>query len=162
MHGPDKRTLHNHPWGFNATILTGGYTMMVVFEDGAPVKRRAFRVGDSYDFQPPRTDGCAPWHFIESIEPGTRTYVRAGPATNGWGFLHHRDGVLVKEGLRPRPRFGWRYIPFVWTRENPDLSTTQNIYRNPEIYSPPRGPETFEPEKYHGDFPLGERNIMIA
>lgn len=99
--GDDDAALHDHPWDFRTTILSGGYWEHLPPEDwldedplddgsrGGPEwnVRREFRAaGQTVARQSQQL------HCVGEVLPGTVTLVRTGPRWREWGF--HPPGQL--------------------------------------------------------------------
>jgi hypothetical protein len=98
--GDDDQALHDHPWDFQTTILSGGYwehlpsaewldvnraAAVFMQNDLAPGpawnERREFRAAG----QAVKRDAMQ-LHCVGEVMPGTVTLVRTGPRWREWGF----------------------------------------------------------------------------
>jgi len=95
--GDDDQSLHDHPWDFQTTILSGGYWEHLppsnymgftgVFSDDHNMPgpewnvRREFRAAG----QTVKRDATQ-LHCVGEVLPGTVTLVRTGPRWREWGF----------------------------------------------------------------------------
>lgn len=98
----DDNALHDHPWNFRTTILSGGYHEALPPENWLPHPdqpgpsihaRRIFR-GPGTTVHHAATD----LHSVSSVLPNTWTLVRTGPKQRTWYFhpegsapVHYRD-----------------------------------------------------------------------
>ena len=92
---PDEgRDFHDHPWPFKTTILSGGYTEQVLFENKAyGAGNRTWVIGQQ------NTNLFATFrHRITSVLPRTYTLVKAGKAVRDWGFWVKKPRVLAAIG----------------------------------------------------------------
>jgi hypothetical protein len=93
LHAPDKEGLHDHPWGFLAIVLTGGYEEETFHGSHAHLGRGLWRrlVLRS----------ASAFHRISYVIPGTWTLLIHGPRRKPWGFLRP-DAVRSYEVWAPR------------------------------------------------------------
>lgn len=85
----DDGALHDHPWNFTTTILSGGYrekmpryvSHKLGLGNGPEEFRRAnWCIGNHLD------RSAESLHLIEHVEPDTWTLVVTGPRIREWGF----------------------------------------------------------------------------
>lgn len=76
---------HNHPWPFESTILSGGYTEHRVWIEDGRLRRetRNYREGDVNQVN------AGVYHVVVNVLPGTATHLICGKASEGnaWGYL---------------------------------------------------------------------------
>ena len=87
--GDDDQALHDHPWDFTTTILTGGYWEHLPPADWQPDNP----LGPAWNA---RTESRSPGqsvfrvaeqlHCVGQVFPGTVTLVRTGKRRRDWGF----------------------------------------------------------------------------
>ncbi len=97
--GDDDEALHDHPWNFRTTLLSGGY-----IENLPPPSWQKGELGPQWDQRcevritgDTIDRGAEDLHCVGRIAPNTWTLVRTGPRVRDWGFHPH--------GL---PWVGWR------------------------------------------------------
>jgi hypothetical protein len=87
-HSDDPRKEpHNHPWYFESTILSGGYTearWWIDENNELQTKVIDYRAGD-VNIVPANV-----YHVVYNIQPKTVTHLRCGQASenNAWGYLN--------------------------------------------------------------------------
>lgn len=90
---PDPQPdMHDHPVGFLALVLWGGYREMV--PAGFKEFPRLAKARGVYWWNRKRATDV---HRIIEVAPGTITLVFAGPKTREWGFLTWKGWVHWKE-----------------------------------------------------------------
>jgi hypothetical protein len=94
----DDGALHDHPWAFRTTVLSGGYWEELpgsfVSKTGpGPMRTDLRSIGAGATVEHQAND----LHAVASISPETWTLVRTGPRVRDWGF--HPAG---------KPWVGWR------------------------------------------------------
>lgn len=89
IHRPDPdRDLHDHPWPFISFVINGGYTE---FESKKP-EAGWYRVLDIRHFNYKNTKTA---HRIDTVLPGTLTFILTGPKTKSWGFYDQETGGFI-------------------------------------------------------------------
>lgn len=86
-HSDDPRKEpHNHPWWFESSILSGGYTESRYWLENGELKfeEKTYRAGD-VNIVPANV-----YHVVYDVQPQTVTHLRCGVARedNAWGYLN--------------------------------------------------------------------------
>lgn len=76
---PDERVFHDHPWGFQSTILHGGYVERIQTSDGVEYDTRRI-VGETF------VKNAHDRHYIKSVQPDTWTLILTKEYERNWGF----------------------------------------------------------------------------
>ena len=94
FHAPDGDCLHDHPWGWWASlVLWGGYTELLQSKSGASWTRATRSVG-SVAFH-----GTGHVHRIDRLHPtrSTWTILVVGPHVRRWGFFARRGWIDARQ-----------------------------------------------------------------
>lgn len=83
---PDIPVLHDHPWGFQSTVLSGGYT-----EQRADGSQRTYGMGEAHNLV------ANDRHYICEVAPDTWTLIVTGPYEHTWHFYPGDKKVLHRE-----------------------------------------------------------------
>lgn len=96
---------HNHPWDFESTILSGGYSEKRWWIEDGILKTEdcTYRAGDK-NIVPSNV-----YHVVYDVQPGTVTYLICGVASpnNTWGYLNLE--TLQYEEATKDPNF-WKLM----------------------------------------------------
>ena len=108
-----ERHIHNHPWGWGASLILAGKYVEERCLDICPTVEGSGCITDMIHrhwFN--RVDGNT-FHRIHDAEPGTWTLFLHGPRIEGkgWGFFERQNEVTVFRSHTSAPTRWWEEAP---------------------------------------------------